>query len=205
MNLQQYLKLTPEEHKKRNEFVILPKLLRKYIVYARKYCRPCLTKEAKRTLLDFYLKLRKDYQNQESTPITTRQLESLIRLAEARAKVELRRVVTRQDALEVIEIMQVSLVDALSDEKGCVDFRRTKGTAKPKLLHRIKKRLAQYCDQENEAEIPEPILHQIITKCGCTDAQQYIDRLQANSFILMRPNNKWKVNASESSQYHTQF
>lgn len=43
--------------------------------------------------------------------LQARQLESLIRLAEARAKVDLRDVVTEQDALDAIELMQCSLRD----------------------------------------------------------------------------------------------
>lgn len=42
----------------------------------------------------------------DSTPITTRQLESLIRLTESRARLELREVATKEDAEEVIEIMK---------------------------------------------------------------------------------------------------
>lgn len=54
----------------------------------------------------FYLDLRKRHHSQDSTPITTRQLESLIRLTEARARLELREVSTAQDAEEVVEIMK---------------------------------------------------------------------------------------------------
>lgn len=42
----------------------------------------------------------------DSTPITTRQLESLIRLTESRARLELREVATKEDADDVIEIMK---------------------------------------------------------------------------------------------------
>ena len=42
----------------------------------------------------------------DSTPITTRQLESLVRLTEARAKMELREEATQQDAQDIIEIMK---------------------------------------------------------------------------------------------------
>lgn len=42
----------------------------------------------------------------DSTPITTRQLESLIRLTESRARLELREVATKEDAEDVIEIMK---------------------------------------------------------------------------------------------------
>jgi hypothetical protein len=69
------------------------------------FCRPLtllvfchrLSQEAKDVLSNFYVKLRSEHT--ETTPITSRQLESLIRLAEARAKLELREVVTGQDAL----------------------------------------------------------------------------------------------------------
>ncbi len=44
--------------------------------------------------LQFYLELREQHQSQDSTPITTRQVESLARLAEARARLELRETVT---------------------------------------------------------------------------------------------------------------
>ena len=46
-------------------------------------------------------------QDADSVPVTTRQLESLIRLTEARAKMELREQCTRSDAQDVVEIMKV--------------------------------------------------------------------------------------------------
>ena len=73
----------------------------------------------------FYLELRKQRQSQDSTPITTRQLESLIRLTEARARVELREEATEQDAKDVIEIMKFSMFHTFSDEFGMLDFQRS--------------------------------------------------------------------------------
>uniref|UniRef100_A0A7N8WZC9 DNA helicase MCM8 n=1 Tax=Mastacembelus armatus TaxID=205130 RepID=A0A7N8WZC9_9TELE len=57
-------------------------LLRKYISYARQYVHPSLSPEAAQILQDFYLSLRSQAHCANSTPITTRQLESLIRLTE---------------------------------------------------------------------------------------------------------------------------
>ena len=57
-------------------------LLRKYIDYSRKYVHPRLSTEAGEVLQEFYLELRKRRQTHDCTPITTRQLESLIRLTE---------------------------------------------------------------------------------------------------------------------------
>eukprot|EP00124_Ichthyophonus_hoferi_P000656 Ihof_evm3s26 gene=Ihof_evmTU3s26 len=127
--LTQRLKIAPHE----NLDLIPARLLRKYIAYARKYVHPKLSSAAREELQDFYIKLREDHQQVDSTPITTRQLESLIRLAEARARVELREVVTREDALDVIQIMKYSLFDTYSDGNGNFDFSRSQmgtGTSK---------------------------------------------------------------------------
>ena len=77
------------------------------------------------SLQKFYLELRKQRQSQDSTPITTRQLESLIRLTEARARAELREEATEQDARDVIEIMKFSMLHTFSDEFGMLDFQRS--------------------------------------------------------------------------------
>ncbi|XP_078724376.1 DNA helicase MCM8 isoform X2 [Lampetra fluviatilis] len=81
-------------------------LLRKYVGYARRYVRPRLSAEAAQTLQDFYLELRRQHHGGDGTPITTRQLESLIRLTEARARLELREKATKEDADDVIDIMK---------------------------------------------------------------------------------------------------
>lgn len=102
-----------------------PPLLRKYIGYARKYVHPKISPAAAAILQEFYLDLRKNHQTTDSTPITTRQLESLIRLTEARARIELREEATEQDARDVIEIMKYSMIDTYSDDFGLLDFRRS--------------------------------------------------------------------------------
>lgn len=99
-------------------------ILRKYIAYARKYVFPKLSEEACDVLQSFYLELRQRHQTSDSTPITTRQLESMIRLTEAKAKLQLSELATEQDALDVVEIMKLSMVDTFSDGDGLLDFSR---------------------------------------------------------------------------------
>jgi hypothetical protein len=53
--------------------------------------------------------------------------ESLIRLAEARARSELRETVTAADAVDVVSIMKESLFDVFSDADGQLDFSRAVG------------------------------------------------------------------------------
>jgi len=88
---------------------IEPNLFRKYISYA-KQIEPTLTEEAMKRFKDFYLQMRSISETRESpVAITPRQLESLIRLAEARARAGLRSNVTVEDAQAVILIMKKSL------------------------------------------------------------------------------------------------
>lgn len=91
------------------ETPIPPSLLRKYISYA-KNIKPQLTEQALQRIKDFYLEMRGASET-EGTPIaiTARQLESLVRTAEARARVAFRKEVLAEDAEAAIAIMRKSL------------------------------------------------------------------------------------------------
>jgi len=99
------MKTTPEEAP------LPPELLRKYISYAKRI-EPVLTDDAIKELREFYLKMRSISGSAESpVAITPRQLEALIRLAEARARSFLRDKVTVEDARAIIRLVTVSLQD----------------------------------------------------------------------------------------------
>jgi replicative DNA helicase Mcm len=84
-------------------------LLRKYVSYA-KSVKPELSDEALKRLSDFYLAMRSASESEGSpVAITARQLEALVRVAEARARVALRSTVTAEDAEAAIAIMKRSL------------------------------------------------------------------------------------------------
>ncbi|NOZ82816.1 MAG: minichromosome maintenance protein MCM [Euryarchaeota archaeon] len=104
---------------------IPPELLRKYIAYARQNIFPELSQEARRVIEDFYVEMREVAQQSEDVPIplTARQLWAIVRLARARARVRLSRVVTAEDAERAIELIKFSLSQAgLDFETGKVDI-----------------------------------------------------------------------------------
>ncbi|MDI6806386.1 MAG: LAGLIDADG family homing endonuclease [Candidatus Aenigmarchaeota archaeon] len=106
---------------------IEPELFRKYVAYARKNCHPILSREVAETLQTFYLDLRK---RSEEGPvaITPRQLESMIRFAEASAKVKLSHEVTMEDAVRAINLMKASLRQfGFEPETGQLDIDRAEG------------------------------------------------------------------------------
>jgi len=113
---------------------IPPDLLRKYISYARNM-KPVLTEESLQRLRDFYLTMR-SASEAEGTPIaiTARQLESLVRLAEARARAAFRKEILAEDAEASIAIMKKSLEEVgidVSSHKLDIDLIMT---GKPKSM-----------------------------------------------------------------------
>lgn len=103
--------------------IIPPDILRKYISYARRYVKPRLTEEARKLLEDFYVMMRRSGGSRSPIPITARQLEALVRLAEAHAKMALKPVVTVEDAEEAIRLMSKMLSTVGVDvETGRIDI-----------------------------------------------------------------------------------
>jgi len=111
-----------EEHKELQiRDIIEPRLLRKYISYARQKCKPKLSEEAIEEIKEFYIRLRNQSIKTESEikpiPITARQLEGIIRLSEACAKVRLKSEVTKEDAKKAIDLLKASLTQVGYDEE----------------------------------------------------------------------------------------
>jgi len=105
--------------------MIEPQLLKKYISYARRYIRPQLTQEAVHLLEEFFVSMRRASGVSEEAPIaiTARQLEALVRLSEAHAKMALKNKVTIEDAEEAVRLMYYSLQRAGIDvETGRIDI-----------------------------------------------------------------------------------
>ncbi len=100
-------------------------LLRKYVSFA-KGIKPVLSIEAAKQLSDFYLAMRAASETEGSpVAITARQLESLVRISEARARVALRKEVTAEDAGAAITLMKRSLEEVgidLSSYKVDIDL-----------------------------------------------------------------------------------
>jgi replicative DNA helicase Mcm len=92
-------------------------LLKKYISYA-KLITPTLSDDAMQRFEDFYVQMRTVESRDSPIAITARQLESLIRLSEARARVALRKIVQVDDAQAAILLMRKSLEQVGIDIAG---------------------------------------------------------------------------------------
>jgi len=103
------------EHKSAGEEMVIPKeLFRKYVAYAKQRISPELTNEAIEEIKNFYVELRNKPITSESAmrpiPISARQLQALIRMSEASAKIRLSEKVTLEDAKISIELMKYYLM-----------------------------------------------------------------------------------------------
>lgn len=114
---------------------ILPvEFLTLYISYARSNIQPVISDEAAQELTDSYVAMRALGQDvraaEKRITATTRQLESMIRLAEAHAKMRLSETVTRDDVQEAYRLIQSALKTAATDSEGRIDMSLlTEGTS----------------------------------------------------------------------------
>ena len=170
------LKTTPEEPP------LLPDLLRKYIAYAKRV-EPVLSEEAVNEIRQYYLKMRSMSGSTESPlVITPRQLEALVRLAEARARSFLRDRVEAEDARSIIRLMTLSLQDVgIDTTTGKMDIDVIM-TGKPKSLRdKMQVVLSTFADLEKQLGIVEDsTLYQALSrKVDVTDedARRLVDQL----------------------------
>ncbi|CAG0920450.1 unnamed protein product [Notodromas monacha] len=164
-------------------------ILRKYVAFARANVRPTLTQEARDVLQTFYLELRKNQSSSsDSVPITTRQLESLIRLTEARAKLELREEATVEDALEVVELMKFSIVQTRSVHGS--------GMSKSTKLKRLLSILESEAESNGSNLFSEKLLHQLIKRSSDVNPSAAIESLNTQGFLLMMGNRMYKLLSS---------
>ncbi len=103
--------------------LISPEFLRKYISYARRFVFPALTEEANQVLREFYREMRMKASSDPDSPVpvTARQLEALVRLAEASARVRLSNKITAEDAERVTALTLSSLRQICTDDDGNID------------------------------------------------------------------------------------
>ncbi|MGC8586949.1 MAG: minichromosome maintenance protein MCM [Candidatus Micrarchaeia archaeon] len=97
-------------------------LLRKYIAYAKQNVRPVLTQEASSRIQDYYIELRKLGIKQGAVPMTPRQIEGLVRLAEASAKARLSNKILLSDAELAIFLFEYMLRTLAIDRGGRMDI-----------------------------------------------------------------------------------
>jgi replicative DNA helicase Mcm len=103
-------------------------LIKKYVSYARQNIYPQLTNVALEEIKNYYVKMRNQSSSEEGIspiPISPRQLEGLVRLAESSARTRLSEKVTKKDSQRAIELVHFCLSQiGLDPETGKIDIDR---------------------------------------------------------------------------------
>ena len=109
-----------------NNTVVDRTILTEYISYAKKNCFPQLLDNAVRKLVNGYVEMRQLGSmggGRKTISATTRQLESLIRLSEAHAKVRLSDTADESDVAEALRLMHVATQKSAIDPRtGTIDM-----------------------------------------------------------------------------------
>lgn len=98
-------------------------LFRRYVSFAKRWVHPQITDEAAKALVKGYTDLRNQGTSREMITATPRILESLIRISESVAKMELREDVLPSDVDEAIRLLKAATYAAAVDpETGLIDM-----------------------------------------------------------------------------------
>jgi len=87
-------------------------MLKKYVLYAKRFIVPKLHDINKEKINQFYTEIRKISENSGGILITTRHLESILRISEAHARIHLRENVISEDVDLAIGVMLESFIQS---------------------------------------------------------------------------------------------
>ncbi|MBD3304698.1 AAA domain-containing protein [Candidatus Woesearchaeota archaeon] len=165
------------------------RLLRKYLVYARQNIFPKLTDSAVEELKNYFIKMRSSGGDMRSVPISARQLEGLVRLSEAYARLRLKSKVTKKDAQKAVEILDYCLRQvALDEETGTIDIDRIATSVPASQRNKIIQIKEIITDLENKLgkTIPLEDVVQAATDKGVSEAEveEMIQKLKRSGDIF---------------------
>ncbi len=164
-----------------------PDFIRKYIAYAKENFNPVHTKETGKILKKFYVESRKKALKEGAPiPITLRQFEALLRLAEASAKIQLSAVVRKKDADRAMNLMKYSLQQLGYDpETGMIDVDRSEGGTTSSERAQIRTMLdiiEELSEKKKEMAIGE--LEEKAKKAGIQNPEEIIERLKRDGMLF---------------------
>jgi replicative DNA helicase Mcm len=98
-------------------------LFRKYVAFAKREVFPVISKEAAAFIRDYYVRLRRGSGGEDAghVPLTARQLEAIVRLAEASARARLSDVAAIEDAERAQRLVETYLRRLNPTEDGRID------------------------------------------------------------------------------------
>ena len=178
---------------------VLPvEFLTMYISYAKEHIHPIITEAAKTELVRAYVGMRKmgddSRSDEKRITATTRQLESMIRLAEAHAKMKLKNVVELEDVQEAVRLIRSAIKDYATDPKtGKIDMNLVQ-TGKSVIQRKLQEDLSreimnvlkdQASDSMSFNELIKQINEHSQDRVESSDIQEALSRLQQEDKVIV--------------------
>jgi replicative DNA helicase Mcm len=158
-----------------------PALVRKYVAYSKRSCFPILSQVAKEILIAYYMKLRDLADSNKPVPVTARQLEALVRLAEASARIRLSNEIDRTDAERVVQIVDRCLRQVAYDaQSGTFDIDKlVTGFPKGKrdMIRKVKEAIRDLADENGRAKIEDVTEHLLRQGLAREDVDEQVKML----------------------------
>ncbi|MBT3324197.1 minichromosome maintenance protein MCM [archaeon] len=176
------------------------KMLRKFLAFTRQKCFPKLTDEAIKEIKEFYVDLRSSGSDGDNAikpiPISPRQLEAIVRLAEASARIKLKDKVEKEDALRAIALLKGCMAAiGIDPETGKVDMDRiTTGitaSTRGRILE-VRNLIFELCDEKDGPVSVEEDLKPKVYEKGVTEQklEEAIEKLKRSGDIF-EPKKGW--------------
>jgi len=181
------------EHSSKNRPMLVERdLFRKYVAYAKQRVNPILSKDAVHELKTFYVELRNKPVASESAmkpiPISARQLQALIRMAEARAKLRLSKEVSKEDAMESIELMKYYLMKVGYDyESKTFDIDKIStgvSTSQRSKIMTVRETITHLESRLGNLIPAEELIKELKGKMSETEIDDAVSKLQASGDIF---------------------
>ncbi|HJK17359.1 MAG TPA: minichromosome maintenance protein MCM [Methanocorpusculum sp.] len=210
-----------DEYFKRELAPVMPEidavLLRKYLAYAKRNCFPMLTDEAKDILVQYYQSLRGvAIDSDKPVPVTARQLEALVRLAEASARVRLSDEISVDDAKRVVKIVDTCLRQVAYDPAtGQIDIDKVAtGISKSSRdMTRVLRETIKILSEGGSSAKLDKVIDTMVSQhhYGKEEVEKLLDKMKRQGDIITPRNDTVKLlggkhpwHPTEKTQYLTQ-
>lgn len=134
----------PGQSQVEREDVLSITKMQRYVEYCRARCAPRLSQSAAELLISHFVSIRKKNHEQElhtnvrsSVPVTVRQLEAMVRIAESIAKLYLQPIANEAHVREAIRLFDASTVDAIGQDVHSREVSEEVNKVEEKLKQRL--------------------------------------------------------------------
>lgn len=144
----------------KNEKEVIPQdLLKKYLIYAKRFIHPKLSEIDKEKIASFYAEIRRESSVAGGIPIAVRHIESIVRMSEACARLHLRDYVRLEDIDFAIEMLLDSFLQS----------------QKLSIRKQLERKFEKY--RVNRSDITQLLLHALSRACNNRVSNHHLKHL----------------------------